>query len=70
VQAAIFDALRRRDGAMVIGEGAPVRWRLRETAKRGGPPNGRSVGFSDLSEYIGVARWRPQYVAEYLLLHG
>jgi hypothetical protein len=26
LQAAILAALRRRDGAMVIGEGAPARW--------------------------------------------
>src|SRR5712671_2796101 len=28
LQAAILTALRKRDGAMVIGEGAPARWRL------------------------------------------
>jgi hypothetical protein len=28
LQAAILAALRKRDGAMVIGAGAPARWRL------------------------------------------
>jgi hypothetical protein len=28
LQAAILTALRKRDGAMVIGDGAPARWRL------------------------------------------
>ena len=32
LQAAILAALRKRDGAMVIGDGAPVRWRLRREA--------------------------------------
>jgi len=31
-------ALRKRDGGMVVGEGAPARWRLKEAAN--------SVGFS------------------------
>jgi hypothetical protein len=29
LQAAILAALRKRDGAMVVGEGAPARWSLR-----------------------------------------
>ena len=32
LQAAILAALRRRDGVTVIGEGAPARWRLKDTA--------------------------------------
>jgi hypothetical protein len=28
LQAAIHAALRKRDGVTVVGEGAPVRWRL------------------------------------------
>jgi hypothetical protein len=28
LQAAILAGLRKRDGAMVVGEGAPMRWRL------------------------------------------
>jgi hypothetical protein len=30
LQAAILAALRKRDGAMVVGEGAPTLWRLKE----------------------------------------
>jgi hypothetical protein len=30
LQAAILAALRKRDGAMVVGVGAPARWRLKE----------------------------------------
>jgi hypothetical protein len=29
LQAAVLTALRRRDGAMVVGDGAPARWRLK-----------------------------------------
>jgi len=29
LQAAILAAMRKRDGEMVISEGAPARWRLR-----------------------------------------
>jgi len=32
LQAAVLAALRKRDGAMVVGAGAPVRWRLKEAA--------------------------------------
>jgi hypothetical protein len=32
LQAAVLAALRRRDGTMVVGEGAPARWRLKEAA--------------------------------------
>ena len=32
LQAAILAALRRRDDAVVVGEGAPARWRLKEAA--------------------------------------
>jgi hypothetical protein len=32
LQAAVLDALRKRDGTMVVGEGAPARWRLKEAA--------------------------------------
>jgi hypothetical protein len=32
LQAAILAALRKRDGAMVVGEGAPARWSLRLVA--------------------------------------
>jgi hypothetical protein len=32
LQAAILAALRRRDGATVVGSGAPARWRLKEAA--------------------------------------
>jgi hypothetical protein len=32
LQAAILAALRKRDGATLIGEGAPARWRLKEGA--------------------------------------
>jgi hypothetical protein len=30
LQAAVLAALRKRDGAMVIGAGVPARWRLKE----------------------------------------
>ena len=30
LQAAILVALRKRNGATVVGEGAPARWRLKE----------------------------------------
>ena len=32
LQAAIFAALRVRDGKTVVGEGSPARWRLKEIA--------------------------------------
>jgi hypothetical protein len=32
LQAAILAALRKRDGAMVVGEGAPARWQLKDAA--------------------------------------
>jgi hypothetical protein len=32
LQAAIHVALRKRDGGSVVSEGAPARWRLKETA--------------------------------------
>jgi hypothetical protein len=32
LQAAILAALRKRDGATVVGEGAPMRWRLKDDA--------------------------------------
>jgi hypothetical protein len=32
LQAAILVALRKRNGGTVVGEGAPARWRLKETA--------------------------------------
>jgi hypothetical protein len=32
LQAAILAALRKRNGATVVGEGAPARWRLKEAA--------------------------------------
>jgi hypothetical protein len=32
LQAAILVALRKRNGGMVVGEGAPARWRLKESA--------------------------------------
>jgi hypothetical protein len=31
-RSAVDAALRRRDGEMVVGEGAPARWRLKEAA--------------------------------------
>jgi hypothetical protein len=31
LQAAILAALRKRDRAMIVGEGAPARWRLKVT---------------------------------------
>ncbi len=31
LQAAILAALRKRDGSTVVGEGAPIRWRLAST---------------------------------------
>jgi hypothetical protein len=33
LQAAILVALRKRNGGAVVGEGAPARWRLRESAQ-------------------------------------
>jgi uncharacterized protein YjeT (DUF2065 family) len=33
LQAAILAALRKRDGAMVVGVGAPARWLLRAEAR-------------------------------------
>lgn len=30
--AAILAALRKRDGGMVVGEGAPAKWKLKEAA--------------------------------------
>ena len=32
LQAAILVALRRRNGGKVVGEGAPMRWKLKEAA--------------------------------------
>jgi hypothetical protein len=32
LQAAILTALRKRDGATVVGEGAPAWWKLKEAA--------------------------------------
>jgi hypothetical protein len=32
LQAAILAALRKRDGAMVVGDGAPTHWRLKDAA--------------------------------------
>jgi hypothetical protein len=32
VQGNIFHAMRKRDGTMVVGVGAPARWRLKEPA--------------------------------------
>ena len=32
LQTAILVALRKRNGGMVVGEGAPARWRLKESA--------------------------------------
>jgi hypothetical protein len=32
LQAAVLVALRKRDGAAVVGEGSPARWRLKEAA--------------------------------------
>jgi hypothetical protein len=32
LQAAILVALRKRNGGMATGEGAPARWRLKEAA--------------------------------------
>ena len=32
LQAAVLTALRKRDGMMVVGEGSPLRWRLKEAA--------------------------------------
>jgi hypothetical protein len=31
LQAAVLAALRKRDGAIVVGGGAPARWRLKES---------------------------------------
>jgi hypothetical protein len=32
VQGYIFHAMRKRDGTMVVGVGAPAQWRLKEPA--------------------------------------
>jgi hypothetical protein len=32
LQQVLYAALRKRDGGMVVGEGAPARWRLKEAA--------------------------------------
>ena len=36
LQAAILAALRKRDGAIVVGAGAPARWQLKEAANKSG----------------------------------
>jgi len=32
VQAAVLAALKKREGATVVGEGSPARWKLKEAA--------------------------------------